>query len=122
MDADDIRDVFHQVARVSARRMFGGHGVHFEGVMIAIESDGVLWMKCDAETLPAFEARGLKPFFYHKNGKPYAMSYRELPASAFDDPDELRGWVRLALEAARRAQAFQRPKRRAGEAAQRRRT
>lgn len=122
MDAEDIRDVFHHVARVSARRMFGGHGIHFEGVMIAIEADGVLWMRCDAETLPAFEARGLRPFVHHKNGKPYAMSYRELPDSAFEDPEELRGWVRLALEAARRAQAAQRPKRRPGGSAPRRRS
>jgi DNA transformation protein len=105
MDAEAIRDLFDPVARISLKRMFGGHGVYLDGVMIAIEADGVIWMKVDQQTLPAFTARGLKPFTYAKNGKPYEMSYRELPDTAFDDRDELGQWVRLAREAAIRAAA-----------------
>jgi DNA transformation protein len=112
MDAEAIRELFDPVIRVSLRRMFGGHGVYADGQMFAIEADGLIWMKCDAATQPAFEARGLRPFTYAKNGKPYAMSYRELPDSAFDDAEELRGWVRLAREAAARAAAARAPSRR----------
>ncbi len=100
MDGEAIRELFEPAGRVTLRRMFGGHGVYADGVMFALEAYGAIWMKADALTAPAFDARGLKPFTYAKNGKPYEMSYRELPASAFDDPDELREWVRLAREAA----------------------
>ncbi len=103
MDASDITELFEPVAHVAIRRMFGGHGIYDSGCIVAIESDGIIWMKADAMTLPAFEQHGLKPFTYSKNGKTFSMSYRALPDSAYDDPDELRMWFRLAEEAARRA-------------------
>ena len=37
------------------------------------------------------------------NGKPKSMSYWRLPEIAHDEPDELRRWAGLGLEAARRA-------------------
>jgi DNA transformation protein and related proteins len=105
MDANAILELFEPAVRVALRRMFGGHGIYADGLMFAIEADGVIWVKADALSAAAFDARGLKPFTYVKNGKPYEMSYRELPASAFDDADELRDWVRLAREAALRSAA-----------------
>lgn len=117
MDAEAIRELFEPVARVSVRRMFGGHGVYLDGVTIAIEANGVIWLKADEQTLDRFTARGCKPFVYEKNGKPYAMSYREMPAEAFDDDDALKHWTSLAMEAARRAAArtaSRRPRRPSG--------
>ncbi len=114
MDVEAIREIFAPVARVNPRPMFGGHGIYADGLMIGLEADGTIYLRVDPRTLPAFEARGLKPFVYEKNGKPYAMSYRELPDTAFDDDSELRDWVKLAMEAARRvAAARPAPRRRA---------
>ncbi len=103
LDAAGITGLFEPVARVAIRRMFGGHGIYTEGAIVALEADGTIWMKVDAITLPIFEQHGLKPFTYSKNGRTFSMSYRALPGSAYDDPDELRTWLHLAQEAARRA-------------------
>ena len=103
MDAAGIIELFEPVARVTIRRMFGGHGIYVERSIVAIEAEGTIWIKIDAITLPIFEQHGLKPFTYSKNGKAYTMSYRALPDSAYDEPEELRAWLRLAQEAAKRA-------------------
>lgn len=83
--------------------MFGGHGIYLDGVMVALKADGQVYLKADAVTAARFDARGLEPFTYQKNGKAYAMSYRRLPDEAHDDVDVLREWVTLAREAALRA-------------------
>ena len=103
MDASSILELFEPVAHVTVRRMFGGHGIYADGSIVAIEAEGIIWMKADAITLPIFERHGLKPFTYSKSGKTFSMSYRALPHSAYDDPDELRVWLLLAQEASSRA-------------------
>jgi DNA transformation protein len=105
VEAEAIRELFAAVGRVDVRRMFGGHGVYAEGVMVALEAYGEIWLKADAETVPAFVAVGSDPFTYHKDGKASVMSYRRLPAAAYDDAVEFQRWVALALAAAQRAAA-----------------
>lgn len=102
MDAEGIREIFADVLSVRVRRMFGGHGVYDGTLMFALEAGGELYLKSDAETKESFAAAGSTPFVYHKQGKPYALSYWRMPADALDDADELRLWTRRALDAARR--------------------
>jgi DNA transformation protein len=85
--------------------MFGGHGVYLDGVMVALEAGGQVYLKADAVTAARFDACGLEPFTYEKNGKAYAMSYRRLPDEAHEDAYVLREWVTAARDAARRASA-----------------
>ena len=35
--------------------MFGGAGIFADGIIIATRSDGVIYLKADEETAPAFE-------------------------------------------------------------------
>ena len=58
MDPDDIRDLFAAFGPVTVRRMFGGAGVFADGLMIALISDGVIHLKADQQTIPAFEREG----------------------------------------------------------------
>lgn len=102
MDAEAIAELFEPVARVRCRRMFGGHGVYVGELFVALEADGIIYLKCDAATRPAFDARGLRSFTYVKQGQPTELNYREAPASAWDDAEELRVWLGLAEDAARR--------------------
>jgi DNA transformation protein len=106
MDSDDIVELFAAFGRVSVRRMFGGFGVYADGTMFALASDGVIYLKADAETSPAFECEGMGPFTYSAKGRGRtSISYWRLPDRLYDEPDEIAGWARIALMVARRAKA-----------------
>ncbi len=87
------------------RRMFGGHGIYVDGVFVAIVSDDRLFLKVDEQTCARFEARGLPEFTYQRAGRTQALGYREAPPEVFESADEMRAWVRLAMDAALRARA-----------------
>lgn len=104
MDNDGIEDLFLPLGTVSIRRMFGGKGIYFDGVIIAIDLAGDILLKADAETGPAFAAAGARQWSYeNKKGKPVLMPYWSIPDAALDDPDDLALWLRRAYEAGLRA-------------------
>lgn len=88
---------------ITARRMFGGHGLYCDGLFIAIITGDTLYLKADAQTQADFEARGLPRFGYSAGGKAVQLRYYEAPAEVFDEPQAMRDWGRLALAAAVRA-------------------
>ncbi|WP_428420329.1 TfoX/Sxy family protein [Methylibium sp.] len=98
-----------------ARRMFGGHGLYLDGLMIGLIAAEQLYLKTDAQTLPQWQAAGTRPFVYEslRDGvvRTATMSYRTPPDEATESPEALRPWARLALEAALRAQAARTRKR-----------
>lgn len=100
---DYLRELFAELGPVTIRAMFGGHGVYFDGRMIALVADQSVYLKVDDETRPRFEAAGSVPFVYAGKGKPVTMSYWLAPDAAMDDPREMLGWARLADLAARRS-------------------
>ena len=110
MSPDDVDELFAAFGPVSVRRLFGGAGIYAEDTMFALVHDGVIYLKVDADTLPAFERESLEPFTYTtKNGRRGVMSYRRMPERLYDEPEELAAWAREALAAARRATAGQGP-------------
>jgi DNA transformation protein len=102
MTHDDLYELFQPLAPVSLKRMFGGTSVYVDGRVIAIEVDGVLYLKADSVTEPRFEEAGLKPFTYEAKGKTMTMRYYQMPDEAYEDSDAFRPWFNLALEAAGR--------------------
>jgi len=103
---DHISELFAQFRPVSVRRLFGGAGLYADGVMFAILSKDVVYLKADEETRAAFEREGCAPFSYQaKGGRRASMSYWRMPERLYDDPDELATWAAQALAAARRANA-----------------
>ena len=104
MDAATIQELFAEFGPVSVRRMFGGAGVFVDGGMIGLVSRDVIYLKADAQTIPAFEQEGLAPFSYAtKNGEHKLTSYWRMPERLYDDPEELARWARAAHAAAQRA-------------------
>jgi DNA transformation protein and related proteins len=95
---------------VSARRMFGGHGIYLDGVMFALIAEDQLYLKVDDGNRAAYEAAGLEPFTYSGKGAPIRMSYHAAPGEGFDDPEVLCAWAREAYAAARRARAAAKPR------------
>ena len=88
---------------VSAKKMFGGHGLFRDGLMFALVADGVFFLKVDDGNRAEFDALDLPPFrFEMKNGKTGEMSYRQCPADALENPSAMTRWAELAFAAALR--------------------
>ncbi len=98
-----LKDVFELFGPITVRKMFGGYGVYYDGLMFALVSDDALYLKADAENASWFEERGLPPFEYEKNGKRVTMSYRLAPDDIMDDRDEAAQWARRSFDAALRS-------------------
>lgn len=94
---------FAELGQIESRRMFGGHGIYHDGLMIGLVADDVLYLKVDGQTEAQFKAAGSRPFVYNKAGKLVTMSYYEAPPEALDDPSDMAPWARLAYDAACRS-------------------
>ena len=105
MDAFEIEEIFAGLGAVTIKRLFGGKGIYFEGLIVGIvRRNGDLLLKADAETAPRFEAAGATQWTYARSrGKSASMPYWTVPSDAFDDPDSMAEWVKLAFAAAKRS-------------------
>lgn len=102
--AATVTDLFEQALRgpVLCKRMFGGYGFYHDECFFAVMIAGTLYLKVNDATRPAFEAEALPAWVYTREGKPVTMGFYGVPEAAFDDPEEMRPWARLALQAANR--------------------
>jgi DNA transformation protein len=100
---DYLTEVFEAFGAIRSRRMFGGYGIYYADRMFGLVAADVLYLKADAQSVPLFEARGLAPFEYVKDGKAMKMSYYQAPEEIFDDPDVAREWAELAYAASLRS-------------------
>lgn len=92
-----------RIGPIAAKRMFGGHGLYYDGLMFGLVIDGRCYLKADAVTLPGFEAQGCEPFSYRSSGKEVVMRhYLSLPAQCLESASEMEPWAREAVEAALR--------------------
>lgn len=106
MDSQFISDLFAPFGPVAVRRMFGGAGLYRDGLMFALEFDGVIFLRVDAASIPDFEREGSRPFVYTRAKSPgkigrASLSYWRLPERLYDDPEELAVWAERALAIAR---------------------
>jgi DNA transformation protein len=111
MDADFIDDLFAAFGRVEVKRMFSGQGIYAEGVIFAIISGDVIFLKTDETTRPTFERENATAltFTRKKTGQRMVTSYWRLPERLYDAPDELAQWARQAVAVARANKAGKKP-------------
>lgn len=111
---DHVLELLQGLGPVSARRMFGGHGLFLDGLMFALIADSEFYLKADQDSRRAFLDLGLQAFTYNKNGKLMEMSYFQAPEACLDSLDDMTHWGNVAFAAALRAAGNQpRPSRRA---------
>ncbi len=105
MDNIEIEELFAGLGAVTIKRLFGGKAVYFNGLIVGIvRRDGELLLKADAETAARFEAAGGAQWAHvDKRGKTALMPYWTIPAEAFDNPESMAVWAKLAADAAKRA-------------------
>ncbi len=103
--ADTLQAQFAAFGPVQARGMFGGHGVFFEGLMIALQFDQQLYLKVDAVSRTLFEQAGSRQFIYERMARPVGLSYFTAPPAFYRNADGAHYWSAQAYDAARRASA-----------------
>lgn len=102
---DYIIELLGPFGTVSARAMFGGHGIFLDGLMFAIVADEALWFKADEINRQEFEAMGCERFSYARAGKRATLGFYQAPADSLESANEMLPWARSAYAAALRAKA-----------------
>jgi DNA transformation protein and related proteins len=104
---DHVRELMRAGGHaITARAMFGGHGLYLDGLFFGIVDDDVVYLRVDERNRAEFAALDLPPFeFMSKDGKRQAMSYLRAPDDALENAPAMAPWVRSALGAALRAAA-----------------
>ena len=102
---DYLLELMAPLGGISARAMFGGHGIYKDGMMFGLVANETLYLKTDAENRPVFERQGLRPFVYVIKGKPTALGYFGVPAEALESTAVMTEWARSGFGAALRAAA-----------------
>ena len=101
---DWVREALEPLGTVTFRRMMGGATLYLDGTIFAILDEDEIWFKADEESNPVWDEAGLTERFSvtFKDGTVDTMNYRRGPTDAYDDPDAMRHWAGLALEAGAR--------------------
>ena len=101
-----VQEALEPLGSVSMRKMMGGATLYLDGTVFAILDEGEIWLKADSETDAIWDAQGCEKFSVtFKDGKVDVMNYRRAPADVYDDPDAMRSWAALAVEAGLRGAA-----------------
>ena len=89
------------VPAVRSRPMFGGVSLSAAEGTFALIDDDVVYLKGDKACRARFEAAGWPPFRpFGDDGS--SMAYFAVPGELLEEPESLRPWVELSLEAASR--------------------
>ena len=97
-----LLDKVHALGVVSAKGMFGGHGLFVNGLMFSIVADDVIYLKADEQSAGIYENADCQRFTYMKKGKPIYLNYYQAPDSSLDDPLELHHWATIAVASSER--------------------
>lgn len=100
---DYILDQLRGLRGVTARAMFGGHGLYKDGTFFAAVAEERLYFRVSDKTRPRYEEAGMPPF------APYGMkpmrSYYEVPADVQESPPLIVEWATEAVTAAKAAKS-----------------
>lgn len=102
---DWVVEAMEPLGTVTMRKMMGGATLYLDGTIFAIvASEGLLWLKADAESDAIWDAADCPRFtMTFKDGKVDSMNYRRAPDDVYDDADALREWASLGVAAGFRA-------------------
>jgi DNA transformation protein and related proteins len=97
-----LHELLDPLGKISTKKMFGGHGVYCNGVIMGLVIDEALYLKVDDETRLLFENKGCEPFVYEMKAKRVAMSYWSVPDDAMESSEQMLPWAKYAYAAALR--------------------
>ncbi|OZY87238.1 hypothetical protein CBP51_09725 [Cellvibrio mixtus] len=86
-----------RVAEVAYRRIFNGAAVYHHGVQFALIVNDRLYFRADDCSRSLYEQQGMHSL--QPRGVTVQSDFYQLHDSLLDEPDELRHWVRIAIDA-----------------------
>jgi DNA transformation protein len=86
-----------RVTEVAYRRIFNGAAIYHHGVQFALAVNDQLYFRADEMSRALFQQRGMHSL--QPRGVSLQSDFFQLPNQLLDTPDELRYWVRIAVEA-----------------------
>jgi DNA transformation protein and related proteins len=107
-----VKEALEPLGAVTMRKMMGAATLYLDGTIFAVQDDGEIWFKADAESENIWDEAGCERFtFTSKDGRVEVMNYRRAPSDVYDDSEAMQRWASLAIEAGLRSAARKRPKR-----------
>ncbi len=101
--ADYVVELMSEWATVSARKMFGGHGIYRDGMMFALIVEDELFFKADAFNVAQFKSEDSHPFTYQSKTRIVEVSYWSAPPACLESPVAMSDWCQFGFAAALRA-------------------
>lgn len=98
-----VMELMQPLTSVTAKRMFGGTGIFYHGLMFALIANDTLYFKVDEALKAECIDRGMAPFTYIRQGKELQLGYYQAPEEVFEDSDEMVSWSRKAIDVALKA-------------------
>ena len=107
-----LLELLQPFGHVTARAMFGGHGIYNDGLIFAVVIDDGFYLKVDDDNRREFESRGLVPYLYQSKSKNMQVSlgYYGCPEEALENWREMMVWAKSGYGAALRAAAKKKAK------------
>jgi DNA transformation protein len=106
-----VQEALEPLGAVTMRRMMGGATLYLGGTIFAILDEAEIWFKSDLEADALWDGEGCERFsMTFKDGRVDTMNYRRGPQDVYDDPEAMRRWAALAVEAGMRGTAKRKPK------------
>ncbi len=91
-----VVDQLGKLGFVTVKKMFGGAGLYYDGLIFGLLADDVLYFKVDDSNKLDFERAGMEQFQpFHD--KPMVMPYYEVPVDILENSELLVEWARKAL-------------------------
>jgi DNA transformation protein len=103
--ADYVVELMSDWATVSARKMFGGHGIYRDGMMFALIVEEELFFKADAINVAQFKSEDSHPFTYQSKTRIVEVSYWSAPPACLESPVAMSEWCQLGFAAAIRSRS-----------------
>jgi len=97
---DYVVDQLAELGFVTVKKMFGGAGVYYDGLIFGLLADDVLYFKVDDSNKSDYVRAGMEPF-QPFDDKPMVMPYYEVPVDILENRELLAEWAMKALSASR---------------------
>ncbi len=95
-----VEDQLSELNNYTTRKMFGGLGFFYDGIMFGAIMDDVFRLKADETTIPNFTEFDCGP--HQPRGKKMTMPYYEVPTHIMENKSALKEWSLEAIEVALR--------------------
>ena len=64
IDGETVREIFASLGEVELRRLFGGQGIYYRGLIVGVDLYDEIMLKGDEESAAIYEQAGAKRWVY----------------------------------------------------------